>query len=231
MPGQGLKGGTCRAHGSKTHRRVDFFLVSQSLADRVERVDVLRDEMFDTHCPIRVRLRMGGRTRPVARLKAPVPMKGLGDQLDAEAKARVTSDMGRKMVAFAPRFYAALERKDTDAAWEAWNSALASAWSDACERHGTEKGCQVRGKVVRVTGQVDTVAANAREEAEVQAEHEATFRQKLRALRRVEELQKRLQARAVHLRVPLRPQEEAMCHHIEAQPQIHGFDEARAQGD
>eukprot|EP00969_Alexandrium_andersonii_P136128 6022730-Alexandrium_andersonii.AAC.1 len=28
MAGDGLKGGTCIAHGSKTHRRVDFFFVS-----------------------------------------------------------------------------------------------------------------------------------------------------------------------------------------------------------
>eukprot|EP00969_Alexandrium_andersonii_P247437 10934354-Alexandrium_andersonii.AAC.1 len=61
MAGAGLMGGTCRAHGSKTHRRVDFFFASQALADRVIQVDVLRDEMFDAHCPVRVRLRVDGR--------------------------------------------------------------------------------------------------------------------------------------------------------------------------
>eukprot|EP00969_Alexandrium_andersonii_P122170 5401091-Alexandrium_andersonii.AAC.1 len=64
MAGDGLMGGTCRAHGSKTHRRVDFFFASQVLADRVVRVDVLRGEMFDTHCPIWVKLRTDGKARP-----------------------------------------------------------------------------------------------------------------------------------------------------------------------
>eukprot|EP00969_Alexandrium_andersonii_P162914 7201648-Alexandrium_andersonii.AAC.1 len=75
--------------------------------------------MFDAHCPIRVKLRMDGKARPVARLKVPLPMKGLWDSLDADARARVATEMHDSLVRCAPRYYAALERRDTDAAWEA----------------------------------------------------------------------------------------------------------------
>eukprot|EP00969_Alexandrium_andersonii_P230311 10171002-Alexandrium_andersonii.AAC.1 len=69
--------------------------------------------------------------------------------------------MHGSLVRCVPRYYAALERQDTDAAWEAWNGAIADAWSGACDRNEAEKGCQVRGRVVRVVGQAEGVAPHA----------------------------------------------------------------------
>eukprot|EP00969_Alexandrium_andersonii_P213085 9409998-Alexandrium_andersonii.AAC.1 len=111
-------------------------------------------------------------------------MKGLWDSLDGDAKASVANDMHESLIRSAPRYYAALERQDTDAAWEVWNGAISEVWSGACDRSGVEKGCQVRGRVVRVVGQAEGVAPHAGEDAEAQADHEAGFRQRLRALRR-----------------------------------------------